>query len=292
MKLRRLFSVVLFGGAIALCCCSRRANQSIGPRNQDLSTASPAASPSATPGSGKPLQAERVDKTWSSKFKFKRKSIKTKHEGNRGYEISVDYPQIESARTSATRRFNHWIKEKATGYVAQFKGLERSAEIHDKRKHLPKVGIDESLEIDYQVYYSDDRLISLRLTHTVMALGQMHPIDYYETLNYDLKEGRDLRAADVFYPAYLKTFSRLCRDQLKENYDLQYATDDWVKSGTTPRAHNFKNWNLVPEGILISFEDYQIAAHAFGQAELIVPYSDLKRVLRPYRVIVRFKGRS
>jgi hypothetical protein len=256
-----------------------------------VATSNQAASPSLTTKSGKPLQAEQIDRTWSSKLKFDTKLIKKNHAGIRGYEISADYPQIPSARTPSTRRFNRWIKRKITGYVAQFKGLERSAEIHDQRRHLPKVAIDESLEIGYQVYYSDDRLISLRLTHTVMALGQMHPIDYYETINYDLKKEHDLRASDVLKPGYLKTFSRFCRDQLKEKYDLQYTTDDWVKGGTTPKQRNFKNWNLVPDGILISFEDYQIAAHAFGQAELIIPYSVLKRFLRRTNLIGPFVTR-
>jgi hypothetical protein len=122
-----------------------------------------------------------------------------------------------------------------------------------------------------------------------MAMGQMHPIDYYETINYDLRKGRLLRALDVFKRGYLKVFSSYSRKELKEKYDLIYSTDDWANRGTMPKKSNFNNWNLVPDGILLSFEDYQIAAHAFGQAEMIIPYPELKRVLRSDGVARQFE---
>jgi hypothetical protein len=252
----RCFHIALLGlvsVGLVVSGCSGRAEQSRVQANKAPSDSTPAPSPLPSPTSVKPSQAEQIDKTWSNEFSFETKSINKKHEGTRGYEISVDYPQIENARTLSTKRFNRWIGKKIHRYVAEFKGLEQSAELHDQRKRLPPIGIDESLGIEYRVYYSDNRLLSLRLTHTVMALGQMHPIDYYETINYDFNRGRELRPSDVFKAGYLRALSQYCRDQLQERYDLHYTTDDWVKGGTTPRANNFKNWNIVPDGILIFF---------------------------------------
>ena len=122
-------------------------------------------------------------------------------------------------------------------------------------------------------------------------MGQMHPIDYYETINYDLRRGM-LRALDVFKRGYLKVFTSYSRKELKEKYDLTYSTDDWARRGTMPKKSNFNNWNLVPDGVLLSFEDYQIAAHAFGQAEMIIPYAELKRVLRSDSVVSQFSKRK
>jgi len=174
------------------------------------------------------------------------------------------------------------MRRKILGYVNEFKGLEQAAEAHDKRKRLPPALITEGLEISHRVYYSDDVLISLRLTHTVMAIGQMHPIDYYETINYDLRKEGPLRERDLFKRGYLKVFSNYARKELEEKYDLR-SMDDWLKRGTAPTKDNFKNWNIVPDGILIAFEDYQIASHSFGQAEMIIPYSILVPVLRSGR---------
>jgi len=282
--------VAALTSAIILSACFRRSNLQRTQVNQPLVASQiPSPVPTPTPLPTKLSQAEQIDKTWSSKFKFQAKSTRRKHEGLRGYEISVDCPLIINARTLGTRRFNRWMLRKIRGYVNQFESLENAAEFHDKRKRLPKVGIDESLEIGYVVYYSDNRLISLRLTHTVMALGQMHPIDYYETINYDLKKGHDLRAATVFRRGYLKAFSTYARRELRNKYDLD---DQWssemLERGTRPYRHNFKNWNIVPNGLLISFEDYQVGPHAFGQPEMIIPFQQLKRVIRSDSVCAPF----
>ncbi|HBB98607.1 MAG TPA: hypothetical protein DC054_24760 [Blastocatellia bacterium] len=288
MRTRQLIWAVVFASVIIPLGCFQRSNQ-ISNQSQTVAVASQSPSPTPTPSPTKSVQAQQINKTWASRFSIRTVSINKNHEGSRGYEISVDCPLIIKARTRGTRRFNRWMLRKIRGYVAQFESLERAAEIHDKRKRLPKVGIDESLEIGYVVYYSDNRLISLRLTHTVMALGQMHPIDYYETINYDLKKGHDLRAATVFRRGYLKAFSSYARRELRNKYDLD---DQWssemLERGTRPYRHNFKNWNIVPDGLLISFEDYQVGPHAFGQPEMIVPFQQLKRVIHSDSVCALF----
>lgn len=262
--------------------CSHQSNQSNLSTNQPKPALSQVHVPAPLPTSvsAKPSQARPIEKAWSSKYEFATRTISKTHEGNRGYKISVRYPEIKPALTPPTKKFNHWIRSKVRGYVAEFKTLEQAAESHDKRKRLAPSPIREGLSIDYRLYYSDNQLITLRLTHSVMAIGQMHPIDYYETINFDLRRNRALKPRDVFKRGYLTVFATYSRKELKDKYDLQYTDDDWIRSGTIPVKSNFDNWNIVPDGILISFEDYQVAAHAFGQAEMIIPYAELRRVLR------------
>ena len=145
----------------------------------------------------------------------------------------------------------------------------------------------EGLELTFDMYYSDNRLISFRLTHSVMAAGQMHPIAYYETINYDLAKQRPLLARDVFGHAYLRVFSAYSRKYLKDTYEI--PNDNWFIEGTAPRLRNLGNWNVVPDGILISFEDYQVSSHSFGQPELIVPYSELRKVLLRHSITRSFQ---
>ena len=244
---------------------------------QAAATISPTPLPSPTPKELK--QAQAIEKNWPSKFRFTTHSIHKTHAGIRSYEISADYPQINGTHSQSALIFNRWLKRKIVGYVQKFKRLEQQAEISDRRRKLKSASITEGLEISFIVYYSDSHLISLRLTHRVMAVGQMHPIDYYETINYDLALRRPLRAQDVFTLGYLHVFSRYSRSYLKENYEKDFSKDDWLREGTTAKSDNFPNWSIVPDGVLISFEDYQIASHSFGQLELIVPYSELRTVL-------------
>jgi len=223
----------------------------------------------------KPVQARSIDKEWKNGFTFKTHSISEKHDGYCPYELSAEYPEAVSDNI-AVKRFNRWIKKRVRGDVARFRRLEVRAEPRAQRER--RRSITEGLEITFVLYYSDTRLISFRLTHRVMAAGQMHPINYYETINYELRRQRPLRALDLFRRGYLKVFSEYSRRWLTETY--QIPNENWFIEGTAPRIRNYHNWNIVPDGILISFEDYQVSSHSFGQPELIVPYHKLLKVLR------------
>jgi uncharacterized protein DUF3298 len=281
----KLLSLLMLGALALLTGCS----QSEAPRGV-VETSPPASpSPAASPTAVKPSQAKQIDKRWSTTFTFARRSIKRDHKGIRSYEISVGYPQIKEC-TPRTLKFNRWIKRKIIGYVREFARLEQDAEYDDRRRKLKPVSISEGLEIWFDVYYADGHLVSMRLTHSVMALGQMHPIAYYETINYDLRRGRELKHYDIFKRGYLKKFSTYCRTFVRENYQVSEPVNEWLQRGTEAKRSNFPNWNIVPDGILIAFEDYQIGPHSFGQLELIIPYSELKAVLRPKTPTARFVG--
>lgn len=255
------------------------------PLRAETRVVSPEPTPSPTPD--KPSPPKQIEKRWATKFEFITRSIKRTREGLRSYEISVEYPEIKE-RTRQTLRFNRWMKGKIVADVHRFRWLEERAEVRDRKKKLEPAHITEGLEIWFDVYYADENLISLRLSHSVMALGQMHPITYYETINYDLPRGRTLNRDDIFRQGYLKVFSKYSRTLIRNTYDLTGTTDDLLNEGTEPKQINFANWNIVPDGILIAFEDYQIGSHSFGQLELIIPYTELKGVLRPNRLMREF----
>ena len=190
----------------------------------------------------------------------------------KGYDLSATYPKLNSSKPEA-RRFNKWIRHKVLGYVGEFR-TKAGAEQPNRKKAQAQLW---GLELEYSVLYSNGRFISLRLEHQVMEAGQMHPINYYETINYDLQHGRQLRATDVFKRGYLKRLSIYSRKYLRDHYVVLEAELD---DGTQPIVDNFTNWNIVPEGVLLSFEDYQVGPHSFGQPEFVVPYSALEGTIQ------------
>lgn len=229
-------------------------------------TSTPAPESSPTPRSFD--QAEPIKEVWPNYFTFTEHSIPSRSFDEDGYDLKVEYPQVSSDKPEA-RRFNRWIKDKVLGYAKEFKTL---ADAEQRRKHK-KRPLLWGLNLSYVVYYSNENLVSLRLTHSLMEAGQMHPIAYYETINFDLKKGRPLRARDIFKRGYLNKFSTYSRKHLMDHYVNLH--EDEVKRGTEPRISSFANWNLVPDGVLLSFEDYQVGAHSFGQPEFVVPFTAL-----------------
>ena len=229
--------------------------------------------PVASPTPGLPTQAERITPNWPNHFTFVEHSIPSRDFIKEGYELEAQYPQISSDKREA-RRFNRWIKNKVLGHANEFRRL---ADAEQRRKHKQKPVL-WGLDLSYVVYYSNESLISLRLTHSVMEAGQMHPIAYYETINFDLKKGRLLRAKDVFKRGYLKSFSSYSRKHLMDHY--ANLDEPGVKRGTEPNVSSFTNWNIVPDGVLLSFEDYQVGPHSFGQPEFVVPFSAMRDTIQ------------
>jgi hypothetical protein len=42
--------------------------------------------------------------------------------------------------------------------------------------------------------------------------------------------------------------------------------------GASPADVNYRNWNITPDGLLITFDEYQVAPYAAGPQEIEVPY--------------------
>jgi hypothetical protein len=58
--------------------------------------------------------------------------------------------------------------------------------------------------------------------------------------------------------------------------------------GATPTEENYRSWNVASDGILITFDPYQIAPYAVGQQSVMVPYTVLKDVIQNDSPITRF----
>lgn len=264
---RILVFIIVWSAVVVVAGCTQ--SEASRPKVEPKPTPAPKVSP--TPG--RPEQAERITPDWPNHFTFTEHSIPSLDFVEDGYELKMQYPQISFAKNEA-RRFNKWIKNKVLGYANEFRRLA-DAEQRRKNKKKPVLW---GLNLSYVVYYSNENLVSLRLTHSVMGAGQMHPIAYYETINFDLKKGRQLRAKDVFKRGYLKSFSTYSRKHLLDHY--ANLDEDGVKRGTEPNVSSFPNWNIVPDGVLLSFEDYQVGPHSFGQPEFVVPFSAMRDTIQ------------
>lgn len=220
------------------------------------------------------LQAEPLDKKWTSYFAVSDHSITIRSLAKHGYKVSADYPILASAEPDVGK-FNKWIKRRVLGYAHTFAWR---ADV-ERPKYTPIARGLWGLDVWCDVYYTNEHFVSLRLNYEEMLPGQMHPIDYSETINYHLKRGRPLRANDVFNRGYLKSFSDYSRKHLRERYVI--PDENWLNGGTEPKVMNFPNWNIVPDGVLLSFEDYQVGPHSFGQPQFLVPFSSLEGTTRP-----------
>lgn len=197
--------------------------------------------------------------------------------------LSAEYPELSGGAN--VQGFNQIVKDRVTRSLTGFKkdlaGLT-AADI----KMMGEMGT--YIEVGYQVEYADDDLISVDFSEDTF-LGGAHPNHDTFTLTYDLKQGRELKLADLFKPGskYLQTIADYAVRDLKDRKDpesgesLGLMTDDIFSDGAKPTADNYKNWNITKKGLLITFPPYQVAAYAYGPQSVMVPYSVLKDIAKP-----------
>jgi hypothetical protein len=122
-------------------------------------------------------------------------------------------------------------------------------------------------------------LWSLKFDFKFYSDGAAHPGLYSITLNYDLGQGRELGLGDLFLPnsAYLEAIANYCVTELSK----QPGFDEPWSDGAKPTPENYDNWNITPDGLLITFDMYQVAPGASGPIQVLVPYDQLQAVIDP-----------
>jgi len=137
-----------------------------------------------------------------------------------------------------------------------------------------------------------DDLVSVQFDIGSYYQGAAHPNSHTETINYDLKNGKQLKLADVFKPGskYLQTLSAYCIADLKKQSKEKNAEllEDMLNEGAAPTAKNYESWTITKRGIGINFDSYQVAPYAAGPQFVMVPYSALKDLIKPDGPIAGF----
>ncbi|MDQ3011120.1 MAG: DUF3298 and DUF4163 domain-containing protein [Acidobacteriota bacterium] len=212
-------------------------------------------------------------------------TVKEHKEENKKQKLSIEvaYPQLTGPQLTGSsdanaEKFNKTISEMIAKQIKGFKNdnkefFKEAAESTDADRP------GNSLDISYTVEHADKNLISLNFgiyNYTGGAHGNTNSV----TINYDLNRGVILKLADLFQPNsnYLKVISGYCAKEIKKS-DMTDA--EWIRGGASPKAGNYRSWNITPEGLQITFDAYQVAAYAAGPQEVVVPYSALKTITKP-----------
>ncbi|HEX6303881.1 MAG TPA: RsiV family protein [Anaerolineales bacterium] len=114
----------------------------------------------------------------------------------------------------------------------------------------------------------------------VSYFGGAHPISYHRELNYDLTAARVLSLEDLFEPGsdYLDVIAGYSIDELSKNREILFED---FEQYAAPAPENYSVWTITPGGLLIVFEEYQVAPYAAGPQYVVVPYSALAGTLDP-----------
>lgn len=200
--------------------------------------------------------------------------------------VKAVYPQLETDRDmiDGINTFNETVTDLIEKEIEQYKSVVAANE--STQKTDTKEDAKNNLYIDYDtstIKSDHDHILSVRFSMQGYVTGIQHPYHYHRSVNYDLDANQQIELADLFNSDadYLKRLS----DYTSAELARRFPNKSLIAQGTTADEDNFKIWNIKPEGILITFENYQVAPNVYGTQTVLVPFSALKDILAPDSLI-------
>ena len=227
-------------------------------------------------------------------------AIKQLKENNKQLKFTVDaqYPQLVAvANPSASPtppnpnfdKFNQYVKSLILSKVSEFKKDMASP---DQQDAAPTDAAGSSLDIGYTVALAQDDFISVDFGIGSYYSGAAHPNSYSQTVNYDLRNGKNLKLSDLFKPGakYLSALSTYAISDLKKTSKANnnLLDDSSIESGAAPTDKNYQNWTIKRKGLEITFDAYQVGPYAAGPQTVLVPYTTLKDLIAPQGPLAQF----
>lgn len=131
----------------------------------------------------------------------------------------------------------------------------------------------------------DENVISIAYYVTTYYAGAAHPLHGSMCYNFDTKTGEQITLADVIIDqtAY-QSLCDLVYEKLSEGMDT--ANENVVGNNARSELQEYgltdcyKYWYFTTEGLCISYSPYQIASYAAGFIEPVIPYSQLKGIVK------------
>ncbi len=186
------------------------------------------------------------------------------------YTLKLNYPVIAGLIDARFTAFNQEAEKLAHDTAASF------------RKDFSGIPADPNFgpsfaEMTYTVTNGTHGLLSILFTVSFYASGAAHPNMYYQSLTYDLIHSKKLALGDLFKvnTPYLQTIADYCAADLKTRGRLESP------EGAKATPENYQSWNVTPQGLVISFDPYQVGPYAMGPSTVAVPFSALKSLVNP-----------
>lgn len=195
--------------------------------------------------------------------------------------IKSIFPQLESdEQTDNINGFNQLIDDFVKDKIASFTSDVEKSDVYATGVSREKIRND--LFLDYSASFiksGKEPILSIRFILQGYIVGQAHPFHRYYVLNFNLHNGEELALDSLFIPdanylAVLSDFSKQLLSQRLQDKKL-------IDKGTAPDARNFTNWNVKPNGLLITFEEGQVAPYVYGAQSVLIPFSAIKDMINP-----------
>jgi len=193
------------------------------------------------------------------------------------YKITAQIPTLQGSSDARVVTLNERLNQIVQNEIEQFKSGVLSTASN------PPIMAGSSFDLKYDVIGQRGDIWSIKFDISYYADGAAHPGHYSTTLNYDLSNGREITLDELFLSNsnYLQVISDTCKAELSTR-DIGF---DMFASGADPLAENYQRWNISNDGLVITFDEYQVAPYAAGPQIVTIPFSALQSIINPQSVV-------
>ncbi len=200
------------------------------------------------------------------------------------YYIQAQYPKISGVENA--QAFNELVKKLAEERFFSFKDEMEEIWRENRNDRWWKMSSDSFLSVSYNITYADEDLVSVLFNVDFYYSGAAHPNNVSYSVNFDLKKGKRLSLEELFASSdYLERISESCIEKL-------IVKGVGFAGGASPEEQDYDNkWLITKKGLLIVFDPYQVDSYAGGTHKVLIPYDELKDILKkdsPVRKIYRY----
>ncbi len=142
--------------------------------------------------------------------------------------------------------------------------------------------------ISMDVLFNEDYVLSLGLINYAFT-GGAHGLQVNKYFVFDLITGSILSLDDIFIPDYEKDLDSLLNRKWRIKYDI--ADEKSLEASgffmdTIPVSNNYY---LNKSGVNFHYNSYEIAPYSWGHVDLLIPYRELKGILKEDGVVRRIR---
>jgi hypothetical protein len=196
------------------------------------------------------------------------------------YKITAQTPSLTGSNDPRVKTFNTEMAAAVKSAVDDFK--QKMTDLGPAPIPAPS-----TFDLKYEQTAPTGNTLSIKFTMEGYVAGMAHPYHVTRTVNFDLDKGKDIALTDLFTANsdYLKAIADYCVNELSKR-DIGFT--DMFKQGADPTPDNYQAWNITSDGLMITFNEYQVAPYASGPQTVTVPYSALKSLIDPNGLLASF----
>lgn len=148
--------------------------------------------------------------------------------------------------------------------------------------------ISYNLDSYADVLRQDSSLTTLQVGGYQYTAGA-HGVTFIYFINWDTKANKYLVLSDIFNTGYEDELTKIGETIFRKNENLSDTTslkkNYFFKNAKFSLNHNF---SITPVGIKFLYNIYEIKPYFAGQTDLLIPYAQIKSLLKPNTVITQY----